>query len=72
MADRLNKILETYVDGSRGYWFYDFDLAGVHISGGYFFRKRDAIRSIHDKLRPHLPTHAILLDYLKLKAKSNV
>lgn len=64
----MDKLLnEYYITGSRGYWYFDFEIAdNIQIGGGYFTRKSDARRALWNAVLEYIPNKAIAKKYLEL------
>lgn len=48
-----DKLISIFILGDKGFYYFDLAIHGVAIQGGYFHRKRDAIkhfRSQYDSL----------------------
>ena len=64
---QLDKLINARVQGSPGFWFYDFELGGVQLGGGYFHRKADARRCMKVALRKRITDYHMIVEYLTLK-----
>lgn len=64
----INQLLNKYyIAGSRGYWYFDFELAdNIQINGGLFHRKSDARALLRDKVSAYITDPIVAKKYLEM------
>ena len=63
----LTKLLEKYISGVPGEWYYYIPLERRVLKGGFFYRKADCRRHMRHAIREFLPNYDIACEFFRRK-----
>lgn len=61
----MTDFLDQFIDGEKGYYYFDFEVGHTHIMGGAFYKKQDAREILLDKINRFLLTGSPNIDIVK-------
>lgn len=62
---KLDLAVNERINGARGEYYYQFEIFGLELQGGFFRYRADARRHLRAKLRKTLSNDAIILHLLE-------
>jgi hypothetical protein len=63
------RLMERYIGGGRGAWYFQMTVGEHDLSGGQFYRKSDARISLNRQLKDLIRDFSVRKEYLELRAR---
>jgi hypothetical protein len=70
MTQEIDKVIDKYIRGSRGQYFFQELFGNTEIADGYFFRKHECRRALKRQLRQIIADPIILIEYLTQRSST--
>ena len=66
---KFDRLLEPWIGGSRGAWYWNLDPDGLNWGGGMYYRKSAARMALRNKLNREIPDQVTAKRFLELLQK---